>query len=236
MKTQGSFIFQVSFSNIYTDELYKKIKTARWGRVFTGESIAFDFPPYKGEVWLIDNLAWRQFLKKKEISSRKFLKILEKANELYLIEKDSVPFVVIPDIVMDGKRSYELSVFWLKRKDEWLPKEFKCLFSVQNGITPEMLKDFVDEIDGIFLGGDENYKYKTASIWSKFCEENGLWFHYARCGTRKKVRHAIFSGANSGDSSGLPLWKKRQDNFVLMNKWISNAIKEKESFLFKKKN
>lgn len=88
---------------------------------------------------------------------------------------------------------------------------------VQNGMTPEQLeqagepggmlydverdRSFLEDVAGIFLGGDDAYKAETAEAWTKWAHSRGMKMHYARAGTARKLRHAYQVGADSVDSA-----------------------------------
>jgi N12 class adenine-specific DNA methylase len=88
---------------------------------------------------------------------------------------------------------------------------------VQNGLTPELLeraeedravmwdgerdRSFLDDIAGIFLGGDDAYKQEYGKAWAEWAHERGIRLHYGRAGTGRKLAHAYEIGADSVDSA-----------------------------------
>jgi hypothetical protein len=174
-----------------------------WGRVCTRDTPS----PYYNEPWVFDNGAFSAWRKRLSFPAEKYLRRLDKAY------KKGVPlFGVVPDLVGEGDISLEFSLSWLDR----LPKEWNWYLALQDGMTWRSVTPYVHLFDGLFLGGTNGFK-KTAPAWSKLSKDFEKPFHYGRCGTREKIRHAYKCKADSLDSSG-PLWSvEKFQNFI---KWI----------------
>ncbi len=145
----------------------------------------------------LDNGAFRNFRDKTQFDEQKFLKWIN------TIERE-VDFIPLPDVVMQWKRSYELSKKYLNS----IP--FRKYFVVQDGMTYELVHDVLSECDGCFIGGStvvgkrEGWKWKSAPHWIKHCKEIGLPVHMGRCpGTIQGIDTAEYIGINSMDCSSL---------------------------------
>tara|TARA_R110000751_G_scaffold237692_1_gene338634 strand:- start:84 stop:464 length:381 start_codon:yes stop_codon:yes gene_type:complete len=104
-----------------------------------------------------------------------------------------------------GERSLEFS---LEAMDLFnLPKNLPWYLAVQDGVAKaEKALEANPWITGVFLGGTLNYKGKAA-WWRGVTKEQGLKFHYGRCGVPRRVAHAARLGCDSCDSA-FPLWEK----------------------------
>ena len=124
------------------------------------------------------------------------MRVIEKAMKI------GIPYLaVLPDVPGEGHKSLDLSMQWLSR----VPSEYPWYLAVQDGMCPDDIE--TPNLSGIFLGGTNSYKH-TAGVWKDFAHENGLKFHYGRCGTQSKIAHARHIGADSIDSA-LPMWTKK---------------------------
>lgn len=143
-------------------------------------------------------------------------------------------FAVLPDLVGQGSASLEHSLEWLHTferrllaaepaEDPWtlyggwksyfFCEGFPWYLAVQNGMEPADLDAECGEcgmeirthLAGVLLGGTNDWKASEAGRWAEYCHEWQMPLHYARCGTLRKVDHAIRIDASSLDSA-LPLW------------------------------
>ena len=71
-------------------------------------------------------------------------------------------------------------------------------------MTLDGVEKVLDKFAGLFLGGTDKFK-ATAYYWRELSHKYGKRFHYGRAGTRRKILHAVESGADSADSA-FPLW------------------------------
>ncbi len=108
-------------------------------------------------------------------------------------------FLILPDIIADGRRSLELSIRWMNR---CASASDLVLIPVQDGIEPEDLEHLVNERVGIFLGGSTEWKIKEMGKWGAFCRRKRCWYHVGRVNTGERFRAALDAGADSTDGSG----------------------------------
>lgn len=112
---------------------------------------------------------------------------------------------VAPDIVYGGMASLEKSVEWL---DECLEHYKVVLIAVQNGMTVEDLRPFVNARVGIFVGGDTTWKEQTVNQWADLCWENRTWCHVGRVNTTRRISIAECAGATSFDGTSVTRYSK----------------------------
>ena len=118
----------------------------------------------------------------------------------HLFEKYPLPdFVVVPDVVGDGEESLRMSREYLGDVPCILP----VYLAVQDGMETMMQSVVRDmrEYDGLFVGGTDEWKERTAGRWVGLAHINGLKCHIGRVGTARKVRWARSINADSIDSS-----------------------------------
>ena len=190
-------------------KMTKRIKDQGWGRMF----IMMKPAPYEGEPWGFDNGAYRYFSKGEVLDETTFLKRFEVAHAV------GKPYMaILPDIVEGGVASLKYSLEWLEKLPDW-----PWYLAVQDGITGYHVEPIIDLVDGIFLGGSTKYK-STAGVWSNFAHHHNKKFHYGRCGTIRKLQHAMDVGADSIDSA-FPLWSvERFERFVHATQHLHEQI------------
>lgn len=163
-----------------------------------GRMLAQNWPDlYPHEPWGFDNGAWGFFQKGIDFDEALFLVRLNRAMTI-----GWTPYLaILPDMVGKGDLSLELSLSWINQLPQW-----SWYLAVQDGMTVAKVIDNIHVVDGIFLGGTDQYK-KFGGYWCKLAHHFGKKFHYGRAGTLNKVAHAIAIGADSLDSA-FPLWTK----------------------------
>jgi len=179
----------------------KRLEDLGWGRMWT------ERPPqqcYANEPWALDNGAYGAFLRRLPFPAETFMRRVDAVVDATIARRMQPPrLAVIPDIVAGGPASLELSRRWRSR----LPAFWPWYLAVQDGIQPtDLVPADWGGLAGIFLGGSSAYK-ATASMWCRWAHQRGMFFHYGRASTPKKLLHAVESGADSCDSS-FPLWSR----------------------------
>lgn len=174
------------------EELYRK---TGWGRMYMDRTPN----PFPGEKWGWHNGAWQAHLQGQRLDIE-----LWKHRTNLATAAPTPHLAVLPDIVCGGLESLDLSARHIDDMPLWWPK----YLPVQDGIEPKHVEPLIQQLRGIFLGGSTLYK-RTAPTWAEFAHAHGLRLHYARAGTRGKLRHAHECGADSLDTA-CPLWIPRQ--------------------------
>jgi hypothetical protein len=167
------------------------IRAAGWRILITATD---RHSPPAGIPFAIDNGAWSAFQQNTEFNTKRFLIRIEKFGAL-------ADFVVVPDIVAGGMKSLEFSLSWIPR----LRHLKLLLLPVQDGMEFETIADVLREIPrlGIFLGGTTEWKLKTMYAWGVLACASRRYYHVARVNTRRRIRLAAESGADSFDGSSV---------------------------------
>lgn len=141
----------------------------------------------------IDNGAFSAWLKGCGFDEFKFLKLLSQIID----KKINYNFIVTPDIVAGGVQSLEFSIFWRDRLAGWQ----RQYLAVQDGMDVLDVSGLEHKFDGIFIGGTNEWKWKTAKEWIDFAHDNDKKCHIGRCGALDKLLYAHELGADSVDST-----------------------------------
>jgi hypothetical protein len=154
------------------------------------------------EHWAFDTGAFADWHDQRPWDEARWLKSVTR---IATGELGAPDFAVIPDEVASPD-SLAFSLKWLERIEAlgWR-KRWPWYFAAQDGMTPDVVP--WDAIDGLFVGGTDEWKRRTAQGWVEAAHEHGMPCHYARCGTALKVSQARAIGADSLDSNQ-PLWSE----------------------------
>ena len=196
-----------------------------WGRMLTKAGGWIKPEPYLNEPIGFDNRAYPNFVAGKEFNNTEFLLRIKKAESL----SSNMIVAVTPDIVKGGMKSLELSNSWI----EQLTKEnsFPWFLAVQDGMLPIEVENSLKHYPykGVFLGGGNTFKNLQGKLYSNLAKKYGLKFHYGRCGTRKKLKHAYNIGSDSCDSYFPTYWKPRVEVVVKALEFISQQNDKSQS-------
>lgn len=183
--------------------MVRRIEELGWGRIFVIERPN----TYEGEPWGFDNGAFMAWRRGERFDEDKYLWRLER--NLRVCRAPPL-LAVLPDIVAGGRESFEYSLTWVGR----LPVEWPWYLALQDGMDFADVEREMWQFDGLFLGGTNEFKGRTAEKWIALARKHGKPFHFGRCGTLKKLDAAVRWGVDSLDSA-LPLWSMEKfDGFV----------------------
>jgi hypothetical protein len=150
--------------------------------------------PVTGMKYALDNGAWSAFQQGREFDQKRFAEHVERHG-------GAADFIVIPDVVAEASKSWELSLRWIPRL-----KYFRLLlFAVQDGMNYDEVGELLLAHPGmgIFLGGSTAWKLKEMYSWGVVAHALGRHYHVARVNTAKRIRLAAESGAHSFDGSSV---------------------------------
>jgi len=184
------------------------IQSIGFGRMVITKRIT----PYPGERWAFDNGAFGFYRRGLSFDMALYLKRLNMAASI--AETVEPWFAVAPDIVAGGDTSLEFSNTWMNRQEADTFKHW--YLAVQDGMQQREVERAITEYGytGLFLGGSNEFKLRRGGEWREVCDSYGLAYHYARCGTRAKIRHAVALNCDSVDSA-LPIWRTTRLNDLL---------------------
>jgi hypothetical protein len=156
----------------------------------------------EGFEWAGDNGAWADFQAERPFDEPRFERFLRWAAK----QQPRPSFIVLPDIVLGGKPSLDLSVRWLRklrRRIAWRGQRF--MIAVQNGMESGAMlgriKRMIGPLVGIFVGGDTKWKLATMAFWCRLAHAAGAICHIARVNTAKRIHLCEAAGADSIDGS-----------------------------------
>jgi hypothetical protein len=192
-------------------EWIDRILSNGWGRLFVDRPA-----PRPEEPWALDNGVFGSWKSGTEWTPRTFMRSLERAADLH-----RPVLAVLPDIVGGGKESIAHSMRWRST----LP-DMPWYLALQDGMTPYDVVPVLGEVDGLFLGGTDDFK-RTARQWCTLAHEHGKRFHYARVSTQNRLREAYRIGADSADSSQM-LWSR--EHFARFERWWRDMHAQTEMF------
>ena len=145
----------------------------------------------EGFAYALDNGAWSAYTQGRPFDERAFVVALRKLGA-------SADWTVLPDVVMGGLASLDLSLGWMRRVLDETPR---ALLAVQNGMTPDDVRGFLGARVGIFVGGDTRWKEDTIGMWSAIGREVGCWVHVGRVNTERRIAICTAEGATSFDGT-----------------------------------
>lgn len=168
-----------------------RLRRNGWGRMWARDNVR-RWDEYPDEPYAFDNGAFSAWWNKKQWDELQFWTRFEQA-----LSVGTPHFCVVPDKPAEGNDSLAFSISWRGK----LGNECPYYLALQDGMNPDNVGRVCEMFDGLFLGGTDRFKYDTAQLYSNMAHRNGLQFHYARCGTVNKLKHAMRVGADSIDSS-----------------------------------
>jgi hypothetical protein len=154
--------------------------------------------PRDGLFFAIDNGAWSCFQQKEPFDINGF-------NELVERHGGAADFVVMPDVVGEGKKSLRESEQWLKNRFTGVPK--RLLLAVQDGMTVDEVGAFIRHNQvGIFLGGSTDWKLATMYEWGCVAHALNCYYHVGRVNSLKRIRLCAEAGADSFDGTSATMY------------------------------
>lgn len=145
----------------------------------------------EGFPYALDNGAWSAHTQGRPFDERAFTVALSKLGA-------GAEWTVLPDIVMGGPASLDLSLRWLPRVLDATPV---ALIAVQNGMTTADVRSFLGPRVGIFVGGDSAWKEHTIGAWAELGREIRCWVHVGRVNTARRIAICTAEGVTSFDGS-----------------------------------
>lgn len=182
-------------------EFVAALRESSVGRIFQRGRIPNEDTLYPGERWCFDNGAYSDFLNRREFNADQFIE------DIARIEKGALRpmFAVCPDLVGSAD-SLEFSIGWRERLPDW-----RWYLAVQDGMDLDAVHEVLgdERFAGLFLGGTNEFKARTAHQWCVLAHACGLPAHYGRASVPRKMRLAWRLGYDSFDTS-FPLWERRR--------------------------
>lgn len=168
---------------------------------------------HEGFPYALDNgafTAWQEFEAGKRAENRLdedlFVRALDRVGA-------GADWILLPDVVGEGKASLELSSLWLSRvrAREGLA-DVPLYLAVQDGMHEGDLLQGVRErlaaggISGIFVGGKTDWKVRTLIFWGGVARAAGVDLHVGRVNTTKRISLCAAAGATSFDGTSATMY------------------------------
>jgi hypothetical protein len=147
-------------------------------------------------AWALDNGAWGAFRRGASWAPDVFRRALDRWGE-------GADWIVLPDIVADGRASLDLSLSWL---DEVAAAGRPVLLAVQDGMTAAVVRAHLGARVGIFVGGSTDWKWRTVSEWAALGREIGCHVHVGRVNSARRIRLCADLGVTSTDGTSPTLY------------------------------
>lgn len=168
-----------------------------------------------GILYAADNSAYSNW------DEDKFIKLLDRIHNHHY----KPIFVASPDVVGDAKRTYELFKKWMPIiKGYNLP----VAMVIQNGQEWIGMPGTWDNVDAIFIGGDDEFKLGQ---WVRYfvgkSKEKGKWVHMGRVNSLKRLMYARDIGCDSVDGTSFSMFP---DTYIPK---ALNALKTRQLRLWK---
>lgn len=129
-------------------------------------------------------------------------------------------FAVAPDVVADAAATLERSRPYF---DSIRGLGYRVGYVLQNG--QESLPMPWDEIDAVFIGGDDAWKLsRHAAALVYEAKDRGKWAHMGRVNSKKRLMRAAVMGCDSVDGTFLR-WGKPGENLPRMRRWLVDAAR-----------
>ncbi len=137
-----------------------------------------------------DNGAYSNWINGTGFDEYLFLKTLSNLTQKHI----PLEFIVCPDIVAGGMKSYDFSMRWKER----LAGFNNLYLAVQDGMPTTVN---LDGFAGVMVGGSTEWKWRSAGEWADIVHSQGKRCHIARTGSIGKLKRADELGADSCDST-----------------------------------
>lgn len=173
---------------------------------------------HEGFQYALDNGAWTAFQRGEQFDAGAF----QRAVDLLGVGSD---FIVVPDIVAGGLWSLDFSMSWLDRLRGVAP----LLLAVQDGISPDDVRNLIGRDLGVFVGGTTDWKLMTMQAWGAVARRAGAHLHVGRVNTSRRIALCSAAGADSFDGSSATRFAvtlrpldlaRRQQSFNLLNEGV----------------
>jgi hypothetical protein len=145
----------------------------------------------EGFRYALDNGAWSAYQRGQPFDAGAFAGLVE-------LLGPGADWIVVPDVVADGRASLELSAAWLPRLEG-----FPLLVAVQDGMQPADVSAWLGPRVGIFLGGSTEWKLTSMRLWGELARARGAHFHVGRVNTERRISRCLEAGADSIDGTAV---------------------------------
>lgn len=178
----------------------QELKKNKWGNLTSPLEFRYPKPNIS---WILDNGAYSCWVNNKPFNDIAFREVLIKIEKCMTYPD----FIICPDIVAGGYNSLKFSLKWLHE----IPAGYPIYLAVQDGMETNVISDYLDLFDGLFVGGTLKWKLKTSEEWVKLAHSVNKKCHIGKVGTFRRLVWAKNIGADSIDSSTFVQAKKGKE-------------------------
>lgn len=144
----------------------------------------------EGFPYALDNGAWTAFQKGAPFDESAFLRAVERVGE-------RADWIVVPDVVCDAHGTLDAFDRWWQR----LRGSGLLLLALQNGMSESDVDGVLRTGVGLFIGGSDDWKERTAAQWGAFARARSLYLHMGRVNTARRISIAASAGCDSIDGT-----------------------------------
>jgi hypothetical protein len=146
-------------------------------------------------AYALDNGAWTSYQRGEPFDGDLYRRALD-------LWGDGADWIALPDVVMGGRKSFDLSLSWLARL-RGLARPL--LLVVQDGMTSDNEGAEITRlgIAGIFVGGSTAWKESSLPMWGQWARTTGKHLHVGRVNTARRIRLCLDAGATSADGTSV---------------------------------
>lgn len=152
----------------------------------------------EGMRYALDNGAWTAFQQGEKFDEVAFGRAVDRLGE-------QADWIALPDIVMGGLASLDLSLRWLDRLQGI---GTRLLLVVQNGMVADDVRDLLSPAVGIFVGGDTEFKLASLDSWSRLSRRRHCHLHVGRVNSARRIELCAAAGVNSIDGTSVTRFAK----------------------------
>jgi hypothetical protein len=154
----------------------------------------------EGMRYALDNGAWTAYQQGEKFDEVAFGRAVDLLGE-------SADWIALPDIVMGGLASLDLSLRWLKRlKGINAP----LLLVMQNGMENELdaIRELLSPSTGLFIGGDTQFKLESLGTFANLARRRHCHLHVGRVNSARRIGLCAAAGVNSIDGTSVSRFAK----------------------------
>jgi hypothetical protein len=144
-----------------------------------------------GMRYALDNGAWTAHVTGQPWNEKRFFSCLKARGR-------DADFVVLPDIVGGGVKSFERSHWWLPVVADYTPLP---MLPAQDGFIDAYVSGMIGPGMGLFVGGTTAWKEKTMAHWAALARATDALCHVGRVNTVRRIALCAAAGADSFDGS-----------------------------------
>lgn len=144
----------------------------------------------EGFPYALDNGAWTAFQREQPFDDGAFLRAVDRVGE-------RADWIVVPDVV--GNATATLDAF-----DSWWPRLRGLgllLLALQDGMSRDDVSARLRPGVGLFIGGSDDWKERSAQSWGEFARARSLYLHMGRVNTARRIAIAASAGCDSTDGT-----------------------------------